>query len=201
MTVTGWDTLYGYPLLKVLVSVRSAPLIFVVNVKDEYHIWIDPVTGVCHRFYFHMNSYGVDLIGQWEYHYREREYISRTVVDDGYIFAVEQQLPVELVDGVSLIYHLRFRTEQVIHSPFQFVIDDEYKSGELFPENEKRTFRVEGNEIESTRYQGILHCRGIVGLSGNFHTWFSTEPASLLLRAEAKIFLGSLNITLVEYSP
>ena len=201
MTVTGWDTLDVYPLLKVHVSVRSAPLIFVINVHDDYDIWIDPVTGVCHRFDFHMNSYGVDLIGQWEYRYQDGEYVSRTVVDDGYIFGAKQQLPVELVDGVSLIYHLRYRTAQVILSPFHFVIDDEYKTGEMIPESESRLFQVEDREIESTRYQGILHCRGIVGLSGNFQAWFSQQPTSLLLRAEARIFLGSLNITLVEYSP
>lgn len=201
MTVMEWDTLNGIPLLHVHVSVKSAPLIIVVDVHDEYDVWIDPVTGVCHQFYFYMNSYGVDLIGQWEYHYQDGEYLSRTVVDDGYIFAVKQRLPAEIVDGVSLVYNLRYRTAQDIRSPFQFVIDDEYKTGEIIPEYETRIFKIEGREIESTQYQGILHCRGIVGLSGNFHAWFSQNPTSLLLRAEAKIFLGSLNITLVEYSP
>ena len=172
-----------------------------VNVKDEYDALIDPVTGFCHQFYFRMNSYGVDLIGTWNYHYQDQQYVSRTAVDDGYIFGIRKRLPDRVTDGPSLIYHFRYRTTTKSADPVLFVLDDEYKSGDIYPATQTRIFTVGDNKLETLRYVGILNCRGIVGLSGLFDAWFSIKPRPLLIRAEAKIFLGSIKIALTEYSP
>ena len=174
-------------------------MIFVVNVKDEYDAWLDPITGICYQFYFHMNSYGVDLIGIWQYRYSSDEYLSRTVVDDGYIFGVRQRLPAEVTDGPSYIYHLRYRTTTDRIDPILFVLDDEYKSGELYPGNQTKMFNVGNQQLETYRYRGILNCRGIVGLSGSYDAWFSKIPVPLLVRAQARIFIGSIKIALVGY--
>ena len=201
LTFTEWDTLDNNRVLKLHINVRSAPMIFVVNVKDEYDAWLDPITGICYQFYFHMNSYGVDLIGIWQYRYSSDEYLSRTVVDDGYIFGVRQRLPAEVTDGPSYIYHLRYRTTTDRVDPILFVLDDEYKSGELYPGNEMRIFTVGAEELNTYHYHGILNCRGIVGLSGSHDAWFSKEPVPLLVRAQARIFIGSIKIALVGFTP
>lgn len=201
LTITGWDTLRGDRLLTLHIDVRSAPAIIVLNVQDQYDAWLDPITGICHQFRFHMNSVGVDLIGVWDYQYSNQEYVSRTVVDDGYIFGIRQPLPAEVTDGPSLIYHFRYEVKTSDLKPVLFVLDDEYHSGELSREDAEREFDVGEETVPTTLFQGVLNCRGIVGLSGYFDAWFSKPPRPLLIRAEAKIFLGSIKIVLVEYSP
>jgi len=201
LTITGWDTLRGESLLALHIDVQSAPAIIVVNVQDQYDAWIDPVTGICHRFRFHMNSTGVDLIGLWDYQYADQQYVSRTVVDDGYIFGIRQPLPAEVTDGPSLTYHFRYMVKTGALAPVLFVLDDEYHRGVLYREEADREFAVNGAPVTTNLYQGELNCRGIVGLSGDFDAWFSEAPGPLLVRAEARIFLGSIKIALVEYSP
>jgi len=201
LTIVNWDTLDNTPILKLNAVVRSNPLIFLVNVQDDYQAWIDPNTGICRRFYFHMNSPGVDLIGIWDYQYYKYQYESRTVVDDGYIFGIRQPLPIEVTDGLSLIYYLRYRTKEHLKTQFLFVLDDEYHSGELYAGNTTKTIAVGNQKWQGFSWQGLVNCRGIVGLSGIFQAWFSNPPKPYLLKAEAKIFLGSIKITLEELSP
>jgi Flp pilus assembly protein TadD len=200
LTVMEWDRLRGIPLLHVHASVRSAPLFFLLDIEDEYDAWIDPATGICHRFYFHMNSYGVDLIGQWDYRYADGLYVSRTVVDDGYIFGIRQRLPAQVTDGLSLVYYFRYHAMHGLDKRYLFVLDDEYKSGELVPEGSVRMFDIHGEQWEGYRFLGVLNCKGIAGLSGRFQAWFSRDPAPHLIRAEAKIFVGSVRAQVEEIS-
>jgi Flp pilus assembly protein TadD len=201
LSIVEQDTLDSMPVLKVTAEVRSNPLIFLVNVQDDYQAWIDPITAICHQFRFHMNSPGVDMIGIWDYQYQKHQYISRTVVGDGYIFGITQPLPIEATDGLSLIYHLRYRVKENLNTPFLFVLDDEYHTGELHPGTATKTIMVGNQKWQGFSWQGLMNCRGIVGLSGNFQAWFSKIPKPYLLKAEAKIFLGSVKITLEELSP
>jgi hypothetical protein len=201
LMIVKWDTLDRKPMLEIKAVVRSNPLIFLINVQDDYEAWIDPTTGICRRFGFHMNSSGVDLTGIWDYQYSTCGYESRTVVGDGYIFGIRQRLPKAVTDGLSLIYHLRYCALTDAKTEFTFVLDDEFHSGQMIPVGISRVFSLGNQKREGLEWQGIMNCRGIVGLSGNFLAWFSKTPQPYLLKAEAKIFLGSVEITLKEISP
>jgi tetratricopeptide (TPR) repeat protein len=201
LSITGWESFNGYNLLRLHIKVESSPLVMVINVDDIYDALIDPLTGICHQFYFHMNSTGIDLIGCWNYYYDDQEYISRTVVGDGYIYGIRKRLPARVTDGPSLIYHFRYMVNSGSPGHVIFVLEDEYQSGDLYPSTEKKKYKVGDTRLNTFKYIGNLSGRGIVGLSGTFSAWFSKVPGPLLVRAEAKIFLGSARIWLADYSP
>ena len=106
-----------------------------------------------------------------------------------------------IVDGTTMIYYARSNVastkSDTITSFFQFnrgkvVINFKGKHGKV----KISTFQ---SSMETFFLDGKIHMTGIAGLTGPFKGWFAADSQRPPLKAELKVFIGSVTVELESW--
>ncbi len=198
----GWDTLNGRAVVRAKAYIDSHPGIPFVALHTIFDSWIDRSLAFSWRFQGKTKMRD----STWAYNFIIFDYPhQQMVIEHGIRDTIwrheEYQSTKRWNDGFSLFFLARkyIRLGKSVAVPT--VIDFDTTKTLFFFYN-----RVEPIEVESvpypvrTRYfEGKALWKGIYGLSGDFRGWFSDDDASVPIYAQMKVYLGSVDIELVQW--
>ena len=182
--------------------IDSNPLIFFVNMHSVYESFIDDK--------FRLNLFLADeeidnVTYKTEYRFNYVDsliHINMTDVNDPTKTIVrDDTLNETILDGTTMIFYARanvaYTKSDTITSFFEakrgkVVINFKGKNGKI-------KISALQSPMETFYLDGIIHMKGIAGLTGPFKGWFALDEQRPPLKAELKVFIGHVKVELEDW--
>lgn len=105
-------------------------------------------------------------------------------------------------DGCSLFFLARQYTKSGKKLKIPTLVDTEIYPTIINFHNKVENVDIDAvdYDIETVYFDGQAQWEGIYGLSGKFKGWFSNDDASVPIKAKMKVYVGNVNIELVEWN-
>lgn len=107
------------------------------------------------------------------------------------------------LDGPSLFYFTRFHINSKKTFTVPTIVDGEIHKTNFNFDHPAEVIDIDAFEypIRARKYTGLAQWKGgtSAGLSGEFKGWISDDEASVVLRAEVKVWVGSISIELEKW--
>lgn len=173
-----------------------------VDLWAKFNGWMDPSLSYSHNF----TSSIKDPPNSWlydEYHlnYDDKKIGYKLWKDDKLIKDKQFENKKKVVDGTSLFFLARQFTNMKRTVVIPTLITDTLYNTHI-------NFRgdIEGIKIDAIDYKvrtlffdGRADWEGIYGLNGKFKGWFSDDDARIPIKAEMNVYVGNVDITLIEW--
>jgi hypothetical protein len=108
------------------------------------------------------------------------------------------------VEGPSLIFFARSVSHLIGLFQVPTIVDGKMGTTELVFRGEKEEIQtgIQDEPIRTRRYTGTTHWQSeaVAGFSGNFTGWVSDDSAAVPIRAEMKVFVGSIVLELERWN-
>jgi len=191
--------------VKITMRVESNPALSFVWIREQNISWIDPERLISLRFRAVQRN--DDDVYRLSYDYdttlKKAECIQTDAnTGERMIFRTFQNVG-PYVEGPSLVFFTRCRAQSVGLYTVPTLVNGEIRSTELDFRGEEEEIEVAGSDypVRSRVYHGMANWDngGSAGLSGQFRGWTSDDDASVILRAEMKVILGSISMELEEW--
>lgn len=182
--------------------IDSNPLIFFVNMHNVYDSYIDKQFRL--RLFSALEIIdGIKYDATYKFDYNTKiMHVNMTSMKDPSKTIIED-IPLEehVLDGATMIYYARAN----VHSTETDTLTSffEAKKGKVFinfkGENDLVEIDALKKPLKTYYLDGIVKMKGIAGLTGPYKGWFSQDTQRPPLKAELKVFVGSVNIELEEW--
>lgn len=178
--------------------VRSNSLLPFFKVNDRYRAWLVLDERRTLRYDMCTRETYSHFDRRIDFDSRRNLITSRSVGNDGIISIRQQELPVRLFDGISILFFARMMViEKQSGSGATYIgADDEVDWTYFNFTGVKERVRVENEWRDAWVADGILDYIGIAGMNNEFKGLFSTDGQALPLKALLKVFIGSIALTL-----
>ena len=182
--------------------IDSNPLIFFVDMHNVYDSYVDKQFRL--RLFSALEIIdGIKYDATYKFDYNKKIiHVNMTSMKDPSKTIIED-LPLEenVLDGATMIYYARAH----VHTSETDTLTSffEAKKGKVFINFQGENDVVEIDALEQplkTYYlDGVVQMKGIAGLTGPYKGWFSQDAQRPPLKAQLKVFVGSVNIELEEW--
>lgn len=197
------DTVHidGMKLNKINFYIDSNPMIFFVNMHNIYETYIDDSLQV-HLFYADEKIDGVLYETEYRFDYADSViHVTMTDVEDT-TKTIYKEIPfnVPILDGTGMIYYVRSKAhiekKDTLYSIYEAEIDKVLIN---FTGKQESVDLLNDQEIDSFFIDGRLLIKGIAGVTGPYKGWFSADSQRVPLKAELKVFIGSVKVELESW--
>jgi len=183
--------------------IDSNPLLFFVNMHNVYESYITKDFRL-HLFLSEEKVDGVVYLAEYRFDYSDSliHIIMTDMENPDITIKKEDPMNETLLDGTAMIFYARAnsihnRTDTLI----SFFASKRGKVAINFRgEKVKTNITALNNPIESYYVNGIVRMKGIAGLTGPYKGWFAADEQRPPLKAELKVFIGSVKIQLEKWS-
>lgn len=173
-----------------------------VDLWAKFNGWMDPSLSYSHFFNSSIKD-GPDswLYDEYDLNYDEKYIRYKKWKDDVLVQDKKFGNKKKVADGTTLFFLARQFTnlKRTVTIP-TLIADTLYNTFINFHG------KIEGAEVDAIDYEvktiyfdGRADWEGIYGLNGKFKGWFSADEARIPIRAEMNVYVGSVDITLVEW--
>jgi len=186
----------GEICIVIVYRIISNPFIPIIRINNKYTSYL--TSDLKQTLFF--EAMIRDHRGIWEYTCEmDREtgkLIQRTVGENNRIEVFPQNIPVDLVDGTSLLIRARTLVRDQQSGRIAVFINEGTGWTNINFNNRCETINICGDEIKAWKITGSSNYVGVAGLTGRFTGWFSTDGEAIPLKAKQKILIGSIKQTL-----
>ncbi|MBC8182212.1 DUF3108 domain-containing protein [candidate division KSB1 bacterium] len=183
--------------------VDSNPLLFFVNMHNVYESYITKDFRL-QLFVSEEKIDGITYLAEYRFNYTDSliHTIMTDMEDPNVTIIKDDPLNETLLDGASMIFYARAnsiytRTDTLI----SFFASKRGKVAINFKgKNGKTKISALKKPMESYYVDGIVRMKGIAGLTGPYKGWFATGDQRPPLKAEMKVFIGSVKIQLEKWT-
>jgi hypothetical protein len=182
---------------------KSNPNIPFVDLQAIYKSWIDPVGAFSRQF---IGKVKIED-GTWDYHHITFDYARKKIHSKKWIhkevfFDKTFLTDIKSNDGLSLFFFARKFTKTNKYTRTQTIVDRDTTFTMINFTNQKTISEIGAvnYKVKTVYFNGKADWTGIYGITGEFEGWFSDDDASIPIRAKMKVYIGSVNIELVEWS-
>ncbi len=191
--------------IKITMQVESNPAIGFIWIREQNISWIDPERLISLRFRAVQRN--DEDVYRLRYDYdttlKKAECIQIDANTGKRMISRTFQNVEPYVEGPSLVFLTRCRAQSVGFYTVPTLVNGEIRSTELDFRGEEEEIEVPGIDypVRSRVYHGMANWDngGSAGLSGEFRGWASDDDASVILRADMKVILGSISMELEEW--
>lgn len=182
-------------------EIQSEPGIPYVDLDVVFDSWMDPSFAYSHKFRSTEVSDGKKTYEEAYFDYDKKQLRYEKKVDGKVVEDDSHTLEKKVNDGCSLFFMARryLTRNKTVRVPTY--IEDEDNITTINFRN--RVEEVEVDAIDypvSTRYiDGTANWKGLYGLSGDFEGWFSDDEAAIPIKAKMNVYIGSVDIELVNW--
>lgn len=108
----------------------------------------------------------------------------------------------QIQDGISLVYFARRLVRETGKLSIPTLSYGQMGATDFDSSRPRAAIRINAirTRVRTVGLTGKLRLKGIFGLSGEYRGWFSDDPASIPVKAEMKVLLGSVKVELVSWS-
>lgn len=203
MTTNGIEDYNGKKVYLVKADIKTYDGIPFVDLKANFTAWFDQSMNFSHKFISNMKKDDKT----WEYQQLLMDYDKMNLnlkIWENKTLTKEENIKLKnkVNDGSSLFYLARQYTNLKRTIKVPTVID-----GQLFDTKLNFRDKTENVEISKVKYpirtkyfDGQADWEGLYGLSGRFEGWFSDDEASVPILAKMNVYVGKVNIELIEWS-
>lgn len=181
--------------------IDSNPMIFFVNMHNEYRSFIDEKFRL-HLFHAVERIDGTFYRTTYRYDYTDSLiYVTMTDVDDT-LKTIYKEVPFEnrILDGTSMIFYARAHTHKAHADTLYSIFESEIgKVAIRFTDKNDDVSLINDETVPSHYLDGTILLTGIAGVTGPFKGWFSRDPQRVPLKAELKVFIGSVKVELESW--
>ncbi len=181
---------------------RSNPDIPFVELKAIFKSWIDPSAAFSRRFVGSQKlsdgSWDLQII-DFDYkrgRIRNRKWIRKKIWYDS-LYQTRRKYS----DGLSLFFLARkyLKLNKTVLIPT--IMDDDRVNTVISFKNKKEIVRIKSVSypIKTIYFNGKAEWTGIYGITGYFEGWFSDDDARVPIKAKMKVYVGDIDIELVEW--
>jgi len=185
----------GQPVHKVTFRIDSNPMLFFVNMHSRFTCYVDsllrPVYYVAEERSGRMHKKAI-----YHFYYADSVFtIDFMDVKDTTKYRREV-LPLQetVFDGISLIFHSRLQISKSHSDTVTAFIDDKLGKVQLNYHGTADTIHIASwdKAIPTYYVDGVIHMKGIAGVTGPFQGWFARDGQRPPLRAYVKVFIGNV---------
>jgi len=202
INIEGTEDLKGIKVVKTKGYMQSNPDIPFVNLQASYQSWIDTSGAFSHQFI------GQVMIedGSWDYHQIDFDYKKKKIRTQKWIhkevfFDSTYHTSKKYCDGLSLFFLARQFTKigKRIRIPTIVDYDTVFTIINFMNKKSESEIKAVKHKIRTVYFNGKAFWTGIYGLTGEFEGWFSDDDASIPIRAKMKVYVGNIDIELIEW--
>jgi len=172
-----------------------------VDLHVIYQSWMDPSLSFSHQFIGNTKEKEYWLYDKLDFDYDSKNiHIEKWKLKDKY-YSNDIPTNKKISDGLSLFFVARqhLRSNKTLKIPT--FIDKAVVSTTI-----NFTGRKENVDIKAVNYPvktiyffGLTDWTGIYGLTGRFEGWFTDDAASVPIKANMKVYVGSVRIELISW--
>jgi len=183
--------------------IDSNPLLFFINMHNVYESYISKDFRLYH-FVSEEKIDGITYLAEYKFNYVDS--LIHTIMTDmenpDVTITKDDPLNEPLLDGASMIFYARANSiDSRTDTLTSFFAAKRGKIAINFAGNEgKIKIAALKNPLESNYVYGIVRMKGIAGLTGPYRGWFATGDQRPPLKAEMKVFIGSVKIQLEKWT-
>ena len=202
LTVEDTTRINNHRVYQVRLNIDSNPVLFFVNVHSEIQTFFDDDLNT-HLFISTEEMDDITYNTRYQYNY-EDSILSIDLTDeedpDNRIHK-QRKFTGQSLDGTSLIYYARFHSGKTRIDTVYYLFSGEPNAAIIEFEGESKSFKVDGIEepLDTYYLEGNIPGKGISGLKGKFKGWFSRLGSKPPLKAELKVFIGHVSLTLESW--
>ncbi len=203
MQVIDTVRLQGQLLRRIKLQMDSNPVLIFVNIHNRYECLID---SLFRPVIYVVNESGPEnknlMVYQFDYDKRKMIWDILDPSDSSKVMEHrETNLEYYLYDGISLTFfargNARENREFKLHS---FIYDRSGPVDMRFkPQREKIKIPSIDKEFETFVVEGIIHLKGIAGVTGGYKGWFTADERRIPLKALLKVFIGNVVVELESW--
>lgn len=173
-----------------------------VDIHVIYDSFIDKSFTFSHKFFGNLKSNDYWDVHKIFFNYDKNNiYISKENKDGKYFENSIMINKKNYHDGLSLFFLARkfLQVDKQVLVPT--IIDKDTVTTKINFKNFKESINIDkvSYPIKTVYFDGIAYWTGVYGLSGEFEGWFSDDEARIPIRAKMKLYLGSVNIELINW--
>lgn len=119
------------------------------------------------------------------------------------VIEVQKEIPIskKVADGTTLFFLARKFTNMKRTVNIPTLINDNLYNTKINFHGREEGVKIDAidYEVKTLFFDGIAEWEGIYGLNGKFKGWFSADDARVPIKAQMNVYVGSVDITLVEW--
>ena len=202
ISVEGTDEVNNVNVFKAKAIIRSNPDIPFVELAANFESWIDRTLGYSHQYIGRIKLSDTT----WDFHKIEFKYAEKKIrtqkwIKKDKIFDNVFYTSTKMNDGLSLFFLARkyIKLGRAVRIPT--IVDKDTSDTIINFVNKKETSKIDSfdYDIATIYFYGKAEWQGIYGLTGAFEGWFSDDSENIPIRAKMKVYVGSIDIELVEW--
>lgn len=172
-----------------------------LSLHSIFNSWVDPEYG-CSRYFTASNKWKDD----WDYQkitfnyeedyvLNEKWYKKKKYLDRKYHTTKKWN------DGLSLFFFARkfLRLGKNVRVPTVMDRDTVYTYINFLNEKAITKIKAVDHPVSTIHFTGKAGWTGLYGLSGDFEGWFSDDSAAVPIKASMNVYIGSIDIELIEW--
>lgn len=182
--------------------IDSNPLLFFVNMHSVYESFIDEQF----RPQLFLGNEKIDNITyktEYRFNYADRLiHINMTDIKNPTKTIVrDDSLKEAIIDGTAMIYYARSHVASVKMDTITTFFEAKHGKVHIHFKGKAGKIKIDAlPEAQETYYvDGIIKMNSIAGLTGPFKGWFAVDRQRPPLKAELKVFIGSVKVELEEW--
>ena len=118
----------------------------------------------------------------------------RSQDDNGILYYVEKDLPLDAFDGISVLTWGRKLVADNKTGRAITIVNEDYKYSMILPGFTSESMTLFGNHYRTKKFNAQVNYIGIAGLTGKAIGWVTDDSESLPVRAMFEIAIGSIEI-------
>jgi hypothetical protein len=182
--------------------IDSNPLLFFIDMHNVYESYISKDFRL-QRFVSEEKIDGITYLAEYKFNYAD-SLIHTTMTDmENSDITIKRIDPLNevLLDGTSMIFYARANS---IHSRIDTLTSFfAAKRGKITINfsHKKNKVNIDAMQtpLKSYYVDGIVRMKGIAGLTGPYKGWFAADSQRPPLKAELKVFIGSVKVQLEKW--
>jgi hypothetical protein len=106
----------------------------------------------------------------------------------------------QILDGLSMFFFARSHVRETASMNIPTVVYAKQGTTEFHFGTERKMEEIDALKDQLIRVvglEGAAHFKGLYGMTGDFHGWFTDDAASIPVKAELGVFIGNVTIELI----
>lgn len=172
-----------------------------LTLHSVFKSWVDPECG-CSRYFTASNKWKE----KWDYqkvtfNYDENYVQNEKWYDNKKYLDARYETEKRWNDGLSLFFFARkyLRLGRNVKIPTVMDRDTVYTYINFINKPDKIEIDAIDYLVKTIHFKGKADWTGLYGLSGEFEGWFSDDEAAVPIKASMNVYVGSVNIELIEW--
>ena len=184
------------------INIDSNPVLFFVNQHSVFHSYFDDELNT-HLYRSTEEIEGTTYNTEYRFDYADSVlFIDMTDMNDPEVQIVKQKrFHGRVLDGVSLLYYARFNSGEARNDTVAFLFAGEPNPAFLEFRGYDGVLNLNGvkNHVKTVYMEGYIPGKSVAGLSGHFKGWFYRYNHRAPVKAQLKVFIGHVNLSLESW--